>query len=149
MYPGQSIGLTYALNVIEATSGKTTMQLLVNDDNYITCSVVNIISLSVDVSINDQVVKVVTMNPIVVYSLYALGAAAGVTVLFFCWILFRFHNSRLLKASQQPMLYVIMLGEILGVGKILIAASVINTNTCIAGLWAAHLGFFIVFEVFY
>ena len=145
VYPGQSIGLTYALNVIEAKSGKLTMQLLVNDDNYITCSMVDIISLSVDVSINDQVVKTVTMNPVVVYSLYALGSLAGAIILFFCWILFRFRGSRLLKASQQPMLYVIMLGEVLGVGKILIAASVINTNTCIAGLWAAHLGFFMVF----
>ena len=67
VYPGQKLGLTYAIDVIQAKSGKDTMQLVVKDANYITCTVVNIITLSIDVNINDQVTSIVTMNTIVVY----------------------------------------------------------------------------------
>jgi 7 transmembrane sweet-taste receptor of 3 GCPR len=52
-----------------------------------------------------------------------------------------YRGTRLLKASQSPMLWIITTGLLFGAARIAVASVDIGTSSCIASYWMGHLSF--------
>jgi hypothetical protein len=77
--------------------------------------------------------------------LISLATVITINVGVYFVIVTYFINSKLIKASQPFMLYLMLVGEVIGSGKIAFVAADITTDTCIGGLWTGHLGYALVF----
>jgi hypothetical protein len=77
--------------------------------------------------------------------LIALGTILLLMAIGVMVFLYIYRESKLIKASQGPVMYFIVLGEIFGGARVINAALDITDDTCIAGIWAGHLAFFLVF----
>lgn len=62
------------------------------------------------------------------------------------WIfLFVFREAKVVKAAQAKMSQLVVFGGVLAGGRVINAALTISDNSCTAGLWLGHIGFFLVF----
>ena len=77
--------------------------------------------------------------------LYAMAALSLAVNIFFLYIVFKFEHSKLIKASQPGMLYLILLGGIFTAGRVINGALDITDGSCISGLWLGHIGFILGF----
>lgn len=56
-----------------------------------------------------------------------------------------FREAKVVKAAQAKMSILVVSGGILAGGRVINAAMSITNDTCTAGLWLGHIGFFLVF----
>jgi hypothetical protein len=81
--------------------------------------------------------------------LIAFGAILWVMAISSTVFLFLYRNTKLIKASQGPIMWFIVLGEFFGGARVINAALDITDATCQAGIWMGHLAFFFVFGVLF
>ena len=75
--------------------------------------------------------------------LTALFAIQLATAIFVAAVFARYHNVRILKASQWQVMCVVLSSLFLGAGRILVASygETFTVATCVAGFWLGHLTF--------
>jgi hypothetical protein len=77
--------------------------------------------------------------------LIALGSLLWLMAIGVIVFLFIYRDSKLIKASQGPLMWFIVLGEMFGGARVINAALEITDASCTAGIWMGHLAFFFVF----
>jgi hypothetical protein len=77
--------------------------------------------------------------------LIALGTILWLMAIAVMLFLYVYRDSKLIRASQGPLMWFIVLGEMFGGARVINAALDITDDSCIAGIWTGHLAFFLVF----
>ena len=72
--------------------------------------------------------------------LRALGSILTAFVLFVGCVLYYYHNSQLLKASQSQMMWVILVSIFFCCARVFLSSYNINMGSCTASFWFGHLG---------
>jgi len=79
-------------------------------------------------------------------SLLRAGAGLVILLIFLCGcMILAFWESRLVKATQPEMLFVILLGALLACLRVIVATMDITDSTCVTGKWLGHLSFALFF----
>jgi hypothetical protein len=84
-------------------------------------------------------------NTIVLYILAAINLAC---VLFFMVILIVYKRTRLLKASQPNMMWIIVTANLFNVARTLTSTFRVSVTTCTLSIWFGHLAFITVIAMF-
>ena len=82
--------------------------------------------------------------------LYALGVIAIVIVVVTASLIVYYRNSRLIKASQPPLMAIILVGELVACARVIIGGSSelgspVLDGVCAAKFWTGHLSFALAF----
>lgn len=89
-------------------------------------------------------ILMLTSDTMIVF-LQAIGAIGVVYVLGISIVLFYRRNSKLMKASQPPMVAIVLLGEILAFIRVFFGGEHPTPEICIKHFWYGHLAFVMVF----
>jgi hypothetical protein len=92
---------------------------------------------------------IIALDPAVRGLLFALGAILWLMAIATTVFLYVYRKAKLIKASQGPIMWFIVLGECFGGARVINAALDITDATCQAGIWMGHLAFFFVFGVLF
>jgi Receptor family ligand binding region/7 transmembrane sweet-taste receptor of 3 GCPR len=76
----------------------------------------------------------------------ALGSVVVIVVAIFFILIFRYRRSRLIKASQPSMIYIIHLGCLFGGMRTIIGGMSVSDASCTAAFWTGHLAFGLTFS---
>ena len=74
-------------------------------------------------------------------ALYFLATLTFCVVAFFAGVLMKFRKTRLLKASQPSMTWIIITANLFSVARIVLAGTNVSVATCTLDLWTGHLAF--------
>jgi hypothetical protein len=85
-----------------------------------------------------------TMVPTARLSLFFLAAINFSLILFFMHILFRFRKTRLLKASQPSMTWIIITANFFNVARTVLSGIDVSASRCTLDIWTGHLAFIAV-----
>jgi gamma-aminobutyric acid type B receptor len=85
------------------------------------------------------------MPPASQITLFVVAGILFLVTAFFTFMVVTYRQTKLIKASQPPMMAFILFGEILGGIRVIVAGLPITDATCTAGLWLAHMAFVFVF----
>lgn len=76
----------------------------------------------------------------------AMGSIVVTMVAIFFILIFRYRRSRLIKASQPSMIYIIHLGCLFGGMRTIVGGMLVNDASCTAAFWTGHLAFGLTFS---
>jgi 7 transmembrane sweet-taste receptor of 3 GCPR len=82
-----------------------------------------------------------TMQPELKGLIIALAVIVFVSVIVVGAVLIAYSSTRLLKASQVPMIWTIVVSMLFGAARIAVASVDIGASSCISGYWMGHLAF--------
>jgi hypothetical protein len=85
-----------------------------------------------------------TMVPSARLSLFFLAAINLSLILFFMHILYRFRKTRLLKASQPSMTWIIITANLFNVARTVLSGIDVSASRCALDIWTGHLAFIAV-----
>jgi hypothetical protein len=85
-----------------------------------------------------------TMEPTARISLFFLASINFALILFFMSILVRFRKTRLLKASQPSMTWIIITANCFNVARTVLAGTDVSPSRCVLDIWTGHLAFIAV-----
>ena len=89
-----------------------------------------------------------TMTGMSIVARVAINMAVFVCLVvigYYIWMVVLFRQVRILKASQPAMLLFVLAGGLTACARVTVATIDATPQTCTAGLWLAHLSFFLVF----
>jgi ABC-type branched-subunit amino acid transport system substrate-binding protein len=76
----------------------------------------------------------------------ALGSVVVIVVATFFILIFKYRRSRLIKASQPSMIYIIHLGCLFGGMRTIVGGMSVDDASCTAAFWTGHLAFGLTFS---
>ena len=86
------------------------------------------------------------ISPAVAMVLILVGSCACLLVVISLALVVRYRASKLIKASQPPMLYIIHLGCLFSAVRTIVGGLPMNTERCTAEFWFGHLAFGFIFS---
>ena len=73
-------------------------------------------------------------------TLYVMAAVDFVVIVFFTVILIVYRRSRILRAAQPAMMWIILSSNIYHVVRIVMSSGISNSFVCVCNVWTSHLG---------
>ena len=90
---------------------------------------------------SDRAHNIIQSLPVAMrYTLYVMAGIDFVVIVFFAVILVIYRHSRILRAAQPAMMWIILSSNLYLVVRIIMSSGISNSFVCVCNAWTGHLG---------